>query len=268
MTTYRLQFLAFCLLLIFFSLLKLEKQIKVQDEAGQAVLGMNPNTSSQSSSGNFFFPLPCPGFFQPSYLHQRFPLLPTLNPPYLKPKFIFSTPLQMSLECSSCLSVTVASTGGLGTREGLTGWMTDQLAGLFRVFFSFSALVGQHGRAGHGRRTSWLIGWLVYNVVFFSFFVAKFLFNVAKNMCFLVANFLINFLTNRIARHGRGADWLTDWLVYIRVFFSCFVAKFFFNVAKNMYFLVATFLTNFLTNKIARFLYWVSKNLVKISKDV
>jgi hypothetical protein len=29
MTTYRLQFLAFCLLLIFFSLLKLEKQIKV-----------------------------------------------------------------------------------------------------------------------------------------------------------------------------------------------------------------------------------------------
>ncbi len=46
----------------------------VQDEAIQAVLGMNLNTSKQ---GIFIFLFPCPGFFQPSYLPQNFPLLPT-----------------------------------------------------------------------------------------------------------------------------------------------------------------------------------------------
>jgi hypothetical protein len=73
MTTYRLQFLAFCLLLTFFSLLKLEKQIRVQDEAGQAVLGMNPNTSSQPSSGNFFFLFPAQGFLSPLICPKGFP---------------------------------------------------------------------------------------------------------------------------------------------------------------------------------------------------
>jgi hypothetical protein len=56
----------------------------VQDEAVQAVLGMNPNTSSPPNLGILIFLFPCPGFFQPSYLPQSFPLLPTsptLNPP-------------------------------------------------------------------------------------------------------------------------------------------------------------------------------------------
>jgi hypothetical protein len=45
----------------------------VQDEAIQAVLGMNPNTSKQAI---FIFLFPCPGFFYPSFLPQSFPLLP------------------------------------------------------------------------------------------------------------------------------------------------------------------------------------------------
>jgi len=52
----------------------------LQDEAVQAVLGMNPNTSSPPSPGIFIFLFPCPGSFQPSYLPPKF------SPPTLKPK--------------------------------------------------------------------------------------------------------------------------------------------------------------------------------------
>jgi hypothetical protein len=38
-------------------------------------------------------------------------------------------------------------------RGWLTGWLVYS-----RVFFSFSARVGQHGRAGHGRGADWLAG--------------------------------------------------------------------------------------------------------------
>jgi hypothetical protein len=43
----------------------------VQDEAVQAVLGMNQK----------HILLPCPGIFQPLSLPQNFPLLPTSPPP-------------------------------------------------------------------------------------------------------------------------------------------------------------------------------------------
>jgi len=56
----------------------------VQNEAVQAVLRMNPNTSSPPSPGIFIFLFPCPGVFQPSYLPQSFLLLPTF--PTLNPK--------------------------------------------------------------------------------------------------------------------------------------------------------------------------------------
>jgi hypothetical protein len=41
----------------------------VQDEAIQAVLGMNPNTSKQ---GIFIFLFPCPGFFLPLFSASKF----------------------------------------------------------------------------------------------------------------------------------------------------------------------------------------------------
>jgi hypothetical protein len=56
----------------------------VQDEAVQALLRMNPNTSSPPSPGIFIFLFPCPEVFQPSYLPQSFLLLPTS--PTLNPK--------------------------------------------------------------------------------------------------------------------------------------------------------------------------------------
>jgi hypothetical protein len=46
----------------------------VQDEAIQAVLGMNPNTSSRAF---LFSSSLAQGFFYPSSLPQSFPLLPT-----------------------------------------------------------------------------------------------------------------------------------------------------------------------------------------------
>jgi hypothetical protein len=77
---------------------------------------------------------------------------------------------------------------------------------------------------------------------------------MVKNMYFSVANFLAEsfslFLLGWASTAGLGmreglTGWLTDWLVYSRVFFSFFVAKFFFNMAKNMYFSVANFLIIF-----------------------
>jgi hypothetical protein len=56
----------------------------VQDEAVQALLRMNPNTSSPPSPGIFIFLFPCSEVFQPSYLPQSFLLLPTS--PTLNPK--------------------------------------------------------------------------------------------------------------------------------------------------------------------------------------
>ncbi len=47
----------------------------VQDEAVQAVLGMNQKHTL----------FPCPGIFQPSFLPQNCPLLPTSPPSYLTP---------------------------------------------------------------------------------------------------------------------------------------------------------------------------------------
>jgi len=57
----------------------------VQDEAVQAVLGMNQK--------HILLPfLPCPGIFQPPSLPQNFPLLPTPPPPYLLPSLLPPSP--------------------------------------------------------------------------------------------------------------------------------------------------------------------------------
>jgi len=56
----------------------------VQDEAVQAILGMNPNTSSPPSLHIFYFPLPLPRVFSALLSAQSFPLLPTS--PTLNPK--------------------------------------------------------------------------------------------------------------------------------------------------------------------------------------
>jgi hypothetical protein len=60
----------------------------VQDEAIQAVLGMNQK--------HIF--LPCPGIFQPSSLPQNFPLLPT--PPPLLPTSALLPPSPHFISCS------------------------------------------------------------------------------------------------------------------------------------------------------------------------
>jgi hypothetical protein len=59
----------------------------VQDEAVQAVLGMNQK----------HILLPCPGIFQPPSLPQNFPLLPTPPPPtYSSPSYLLPSLLPTS----------------------------------------------------------------------------------------------------------------------------------------------------------------------------